>query len=143
MWLFYFNFESSYGVLKSESPCIWFNKSINFNKNKTKSEMENPTHSFREMNLARTLCFNSCKNHKLKVKLPWVGVCKSKKRAFFVPFVLSEENFLKICDLSQCTVYWIHSQMIHTLTYQKTLFHTLLFLVFKIVESLECTLEKA
>ena len=52
VWLFYyFYFESNYSVLKSNSPCFLLNKNINFNKNKTESKMENPTHSFREMNL--------------------------------------------------------------------------------------------
>ena len=52
MWFFYyFNYERNYEVLNSESPCILLNKNVNFNKNKTQSEMENPTHSFREKNL--------------------------------------------------------------------------------------------
>ena len=46
----YFNFEGSYDVLKPKSPCILFNKNINFNKTKTESKMENPTDSFRETN---------------------------------------------------------------------------------------------
>ena len=52
MWLFYyFNLERSDEVLKSNSQCILLNKNINFNKNKTESKMENPTHSFKETNL--------------------------------------------------------------------------------------------
>ena len=48
--------------------------------------------------LARqTLCFTSYKNRKLKIKLRWVGARKRKKRGFFVPFIVSEGNFLKIC----------------------------------------------
>ena len=39
-------------------------------------------------------------------------------------------------------VYWINFQNIHTLTYQKTLLHTLLLLVFKIVESLQYIFNK-
>ena len=35
----------------------------------------------------------------------------------------------------------MHFQNIHTFTYQKTLLHTLLLLVFKIVESLQCILK--
>ena len=46
MWLlYYFNFERNYDVLKSKSPCILLNESTNFNKNETKSKMENPTHT--------------------------------------------------------------------------------------------------
>ena len=52
MWLFdYFNFERTYDVLKSKNPSILLNENTNFSKNKTESKMENPTHSFREMNL--------------------------------------------------------------------------------------------
>ena len=52
-------------------------------------------------------------------------------RAFFVPFILSEGNFFSIFDLSQCILYWIHFQNIHTFTYQKTLLHTLFYLFLK------------
>ena len=64
-----------------------------------------------------------------------------KKRAFFVSLILSEGNFFKICVLSQCIAYLIHFQNIHTFTYQKTLLHTLLLPVSKIVESLQCILK--
>ena len=111
-WLFYhfnfeknyFNFEKNYNVLNSKTPCILLNKNINFNKNETESKMKNPTHNFK----TRTLCFSSYKNHKLKVKLWWVGARTRKKRAFFVPFTLCEGIFFNICVLSQCVVYWIH-----------------------------------
>ena len=63
-----------------------------------------------------------------------------KKNAIFVPFILPIGIFFKICVLSQCIVHWMHFQNIHTFTYQKTLLHALLLLVFKIVESLRCTL---
>ena len=48
---YYFSFERNYDILKSKSLCILFNKNINFDKNKTESKMENPTHSFKETNL--------------------------------------------------------------------------------------------
>ena len=89
----------------------------------------------------RTLCFSSYKNRKLKVKLWWVRARERKKRAFFVPFILSKEIFCNIYVLSHCIVYWIHSKNTHTFTYQKTLFHTLLLLVFKTVDSLQCILK--
>ena len=41
---YYFNFERSYDVLKSQSPCILLNKNMNFNKNESESEVESPTH---------------------------------------------------------------------------------------------------
>ena len=123
MWLFYyFNFERNYDAFKSKSPCMLLNKNVNFNKNETESKIENPR---------GTLCFSSYKNRKLKVKLLWVGAREKKKRAFFVPFLLSEGNFFNICVLSQCIVYWIHFQNIHTFTYQKTLLHTLFYLFLK------------
>ena len=63
VWFFcYFNFESNYDVLKTKSLCILLNKNINFNKSKTESKMETPTHSFRETNLG-------LQNRNLKVKL--------------------------------------------------------------------------
>ena len=34
---YYFHFERNYGVFKSKSLSILFNKNINFNKNETKS----------------------------------------------------------------------------------------------------------
>ena len=37
-------------------------------------------------------CFSSYKNHKLRLKLWWVGVRERKKRAFVVPFILSKGN---------------------------------------------------
>ena len=51
MWLFYyFNFEKNYDVLKLKSPCTLLNNNINFNKHEMESKMENPTHSFKEIN---------------------------------------------------------------------------------------------
>ena len=87
-----------------------------------------------------TLCFSWYKNRKLKVQLWWVGARERKKRAFFVPFNFSEENFLKICVSSQCTAYWISFQNIHSFTYQNTLLHPLSLLVSKIAESIRCIL---
>ena len=34
---------------------LLLNKNINFNKNETESKMENPTHTFKEMNLLEPL----------------------------------------------------------------------------------------
>ena len=48
----------------------------------------------------------------------------------------------KIC-VSQCIVYWIDFQNIHTFTYQKTLLYTLLLLVSEIAKSLQCILKGA
>ena len=93
MWLLnYFNFERNYDVFKSKSPCIMLNKNINFNKNKTESRMENPTHRVLER---RTLC--SYKNRRSKVKLWWVGARERKKRTFFVHlqvYLYISKNFI-------------------------------------------------
>ena len=44
----YFDFERSYDILKSKSPCILLNKNINFDKNGTEPKMENPTQFSRD-----------------------------------------------------------------------------------------------
>ena len=62
MWLYYFYFEMSYNSLKSKNPGFLLNKNINFNENENKSKMENPTHSFREMNLLLQLLSEFFKN---------------------------------------------------------------------------------
>ena len=122
MWLFYyFNIERNYGVLNSNNTFILFNKNMSFNKIETESKMGNPLIVLERW----TLCFSSYKNRKLKVKLWWVGARERKKKAFFVLFIFFEWICFKICVLSQCVVYWIHFQNIHTL----------LLLIFKIVES--------
>ena len=111
MWLFYyFNFEGNYDVLKSKSPCILLDKNINFNKNETELKWK-----IQHIVLERqSICVSSYKNRKLKVKLWWVGAGERKKRRSFEPFIFSEDDFFNICVLSQCTVYWIHVQNIHT-----------------------------
>ena len=111
---------------------FYWKKNQNFNKNKKEPKMENPTHSFRKINLY----FSSYKNCELKVKLWWIGACERKKSAFFVTFMLFGEKFFNIRVLSKFIVYWINFENKYTFTYQKTLLHTLLLLVFKIVKSL-------
>ena len=67
----------------------------------------------------------------------------AKKRTFLYRlFCLKEFFVFNICVLFKCIVYWIQFQNIHTCTHQKTLLYTLLLLVFKIVESLECILNR-
>ena len=137
MWLFYyFNFEKNYSVLKSKSSCILLNKNINL----MKTERNQKWKILRKILEGQNLCSSSYENRKSKVKLWWVEPYERKKRAFVKPFVLSDGIFSNICVLSQFIVQWIHFQNIHTFTYQKTLVHTLLFLVFKIVEILQSIL---
>ena len=89
VWLFhYFYFERNYDVLKSTSPCILLNKSINFNENETESKIPLTV-------LERwTMCFSSYKNWELKAILWWAGAQERKMGAFFVTFVFNEKNFL-------------------------------------------------
>ena len=89
---YYFNFEKNYDNLKSKSPCIWQNKNLNFKKTKWNQKWKIPHTPLQRW----TLSFSSYKNHKLKVKLWWVWVCTIKKRAFFVPSILSKGNLFKI-----------------------------------------------
>ena len=113
-------------VMTSKSPCILL---------KRNRKWQMPPIFFDR----QTFCFTLYKSHKLKVNLWWVGACESKKRAVFVAFILSEifSRFV----LSQFIVYWINFKNIHTFTYQKTLLHTLLLLVFQIPERLRCILK--
>ena len=61
---------------------------------------------------------------------------------FCAAYFVQTKFFFKICVLSQCIVYWIYFQNIHTFTYQKTLLHYTFFPVFKIVESFQRILKK-
>ena len=54
-YLYYFNFERRYDVLKSKSPGILLNKNIILNKNETELKMENPTYAFIKTSLALQL----------------------------------------------------------------------------------------
>ena len=137
MWFFYyFNFDRSYDVLKSKSPCIFLNKSINVTKMK-RNRKWNISHSFRETNLVP----QPIEESQIKSKTVRSYSSRKKRKTFFVPFILSKGNFLKICVLSQCIVYWIHFQNIHTFTYPKILLHTHLLLVSKTDKSLQCILK--
>ena len=102
------------------------------------SKTENPTFSFKETNLVLQLISES--QIKSKTVMSWSSL-KKKRGHFLYRLFFPKGIFLKIFVLSQCIVYWIHFQNIYTFTYQKTLFHTLLSLVFKIVESLQCILK--
>ena len=140
VWLiYYFNFERNYDVLKSKNPCIFLNKNINFSKNEKESKMENPAQNFRETNIV----LQHIQEWQIKsIKLWWVRARERQKRAFFVPFILSEENFFNIFILSQCIVYWIQFQNIRTFTYQKTLLHTLFCLFLKLSKAFSVSLNQ-
>ena len=79
-------FGKNYGVLKLESPCFLLSKNINFNKNETKSKMENPTNSFREMNYVLQLVSES--QIKRKTVMSWSSQRKKECifcNVYFVP----------------------------------------------------------
>ena len=139
MWFFHcFNFERNYDVFKSKNPCILLNKNIKSNKNKQELKMENP-HTVLER---LTLCFSWYKNRQLKKNCDEMELAKEKRGHFLYCLFCPKEIFFEfVSTLFVCKVYWIHFQNIHTFTYQKTLLHTLLLLVFKIAESLQCILK--
>ena len=64
--------------------------------------MENPTHSFRETNFVFQVIKESLQI-KSKTMMSWSS--RKKRDAIFVPLILSEGDFFKICVLSQCIVY--------------------------------------
>ena len=88
-------------------------------------------HTFLE---TQTLCFNSYKNWKLKLR--WVGTQESKKRAFFVQFILSKGIFFNICFISMYSVLNTISQYTYFYISKNKTSYTFL-LAFKIVESLQ------
>ena len=106
---------------------ILLNKNINFNKNKTESKMQNPTHQFKETNLVLQLIEES--QIKSETVMSWSSW--KKKEGIFVPFILSKRKFFSICVLSQFIVYWIHFQNKYTFTYQKAILHKLFCLFLK------------
>ena len=92
----------------SSFKVILLNKKINF-----VSKLENPTHSFRETYIVLQLL------QKSKIKSKTVMSWSSQKKIEGIFLLLA---FFKVCVLSQCIVYWIHFQNIHTFTYQEHYF---------------------
>ena len=142
MRLFYsFNFKRNYDVLKSKNPRKFLNKDINFSKNETESKMENTPHSFRETNLVFQFIWE------LQIKSK-AQKNKKKKRSqketkdIFCNVYFAQRTFFNICVLSQCIVYWIHFQTIHTFRYQKALLHTLFYLFLKSLKTFSVSLKR-
>ena len=107
-----------------------------FNNKEMELKMQNSTHTL----VKWTFCFSSYKNRELKVKLmSWSS--RRKKECIFCNFYFVRRKFFNICVLSQYILYWINFQNTYTFTHQKTLLHTLLLLVFKIVGNLQSILE--
>ena len=100
--------------------------------------MDDPKHSFGETNLVLQLIQElQIKN---KVVMSWSS--QKKKEGIFLYRLFVQRIFFNICVLSQCILYCIHFQNICTFTYQKTLLHIILLLVFKTVESLQYILKR-
>ena len=116
----------SVGVFEGASS-LW----VSLMKTKRNRELK-ITHAVLER---RTLNFSSSKNRKL-VKLWWVWARERKKRAFLVPFILSNRKFLHLCFISMYSVLNTLSDYKYFYISKKTLLHTPVLLVFKIVESL-------
>ena len=66
---------------------------------------------------------------------------RKKKEDIFCTVYFFWRKFFNIYVLSQCIVYWIHFQSVHTFTYWKNNTSYTFLLVFKIVENLQCTLK--
>ena len=85
---------------------------------------------------------SSYKNRKLKVKVWWFAACERKKRACFVPFILSEGYFFNICVLSQSVVPEYTFRNIHTFPYQRTWLHTLFCFFLKSSKAFSISLKR-
>ena len=132
-FLFFFNFERNYYVLKLKSSCILSNKNINFNKNKTIRKWK-ISHRVLER---RTLCFSSYKNRKLKVKLWWVEARERKKVCLFCTVYFVQKK----CFKHLCFISFVFYFRIYTFTYQKTLPHTIFCLFLKSSKPLHVSLK--
>ena len=119
------NFERNYDILKSNSSYFLLNKNITRSNQKWKI----PHTTLERWNLR----FSFYKNCKLKVKLWLVGACEGKKRAAFVPVILSEGTFLT-------SVFYLNVQCIECnfRIYSKIIISYSFLLVSKIIESLQC-----
>ena len=104
----YFRFERNYDVWKSKIPAFCWTKILTLIKTERNRKSKIP-HIVLER---RTLCFNSFKNHKLKIKLRWVGARKRKKEGIFSTVYFVRRNFFNICVLSQFILYLIHFHFI-------------------------------
>ena len=109
---------------------VTLSKVINFDKNETESKMENLTHSFTETKLVLQLIEKS--QIKSKTVVSW-SLRKKKARIFCTVYFVRRKFFLTF-------VFYLNVSNLQTFTYQKTLVHKLLLLVFKVIESLPSVL---
>ena len=120
------------------SPCILLNKNVNFNKNETESKMENPTHSFRETNLALQLIQES--QIKRKSVMSWSSQ-KKKESIFCIVYFVRRNFFLHLSFVSMYSVLNTLSEYTYLYISKNITSYTFL-LLFKIVESLQCILKR-
>ena len=79
-FFYYFDFERNYDVLNSKCPYFLLHKNVNFDKNETELEMENPTHAFRETSLV----FQVIQELRIKCKTVMSWSSPKKKEAIFL-----------------------------------------------------------
>ena len=118
MWfIYYFNFERNYDVLKSKSLCFLLFKNINFNKNETESKIEILAHSSREMNHVLQLVLEL--KIKRKTVISWSS--RKEKDCVFCNVYFVRRNFFLIFMCNIFSLYRINFQNIYTFAYHKTL----------------------
>ena len=118
---------------------LLLSKNINFNENETEARKWKIPHPLLQRLI---LCFSSFKNHKLKLKLWWVGARERKKRALFVPFILCRRNFFKnLFFISMYSVLNMLSEYSYFYISENITSYKFL-LVFKIVESFQCIVNR-
>ena len=135
---YYFNFGRSYDVWKSKSSCILKNKKRNFNKNGTDRKWKI---SFKVLE-RQTLCFCSYKNEmKSKNVMSW----SSRKGIFWTVYFVRKESLYNLRLISMYSIlntFSEYNRIYFYILYQKTSLQTILLLVSKIVESLQCILKE-
>ena len=122
---------------------VFVERNSNFNKNETESKMENPTQTFKETNLALQLIYEfRIINYKLLIKIKTVMSWSSRKKneCVFFNIYFFRRHFFNICVLSHCRMYWKNFLKICTFTNKKHINSYTFLHIFKIVESLQCTL---
>ena len=120
-------------LLKSKSPFFLLNKNTNVAKNETESKMENPTHSFREMNHV----FQLVEELQIKSKTVMSWSLRKKECIFCNVYFVHKKIFKHLCFI---LVYSILNKLLEYTYFNisKTLLHALLLLAFRIVEGLQC-----
>ena len=118
------------------------NKNVNFNKNEAKSIMENPAHSFREINLVPQLIQES--QIESKTVMSW-SLQKEKEYIFCIVYFVRKKFFKHLNFISMYSVLNTLSEYFYIHTYfciSKNITSCTFLFVFNVVESLQCILNK-